>query len=198
MFDRTLLRAGETVHMKHFLRRRVPAGFALVRPGDKAPTGVPEWQVEEDGEEGAEETAKEAAKDKGPLPARAWLVHSGSGEKVSFPLRWSAGAAHGEWKIPQEAKLGEYQVVIGGQVAGEFRVEQFRVPTMKAILKGPSEPVVAARGVHIDAQVNYLNGGPASRAPVKLRTVIEGGSASVKNFPGFAFAAGDVKEGVER
>ena len=194
VFDRTLLRAGETVHMKHFLRRRVAAGFALVRPGDKAPTGESEWS----GEDAAEEGAEEAAKDTGPLPARAWLVHSGSGEKVSFPLRWSAGAAHGEWKIPQEAKLGQYQVVIGGQVAGEFRVEQFRVPTMKAILKGPSEPVVAARCVHIDAQVNYLNGGPASRAPVKLRTVIEGGSASVKDFPGFTFAAGEVKEGVER
>lgn len=202
VFDRTLLRAGETVHMKHFLRRRVPAGFALVRPGDKAPTGVSEWSEEDAAGEGAGEgtndAANEAAKDKGPLPARAWLVHSGSGEKISFPLRWSAGAAHGEWKIPQEAKLGQYQVVIGGQVAGEFRVEQFRVPTMKAILKGPSEPVVAARGVHIDAQVNYLNGGPAARAPVKLRTVIEGGSASVPAFPGFTFAAGDVKEGVER
>lgn len=186
VFDRTLLRAGETVHMKHFLRRRVPAGFALVRPGDKPPREVPEWPVEE------------ASEDKAPLPAKAWLVHSGSGEKLTFPLRWSSGSAHGEWKIPQEAKLGQYQVVIGGQVAGEFRVEQFRVPTMKAILKGPSEPVVAARGVSIDAQVNYLNGGPAGLAPVKLRTVIEGGGASFKGFEGFAFGAGDVKEGVER
>ena len=190
VFDRTLLRAGETVHMKHFLRRRVAAGFALVRAGDKPPREAPGWPVEED--------TDEAAKDRAPLPAKAWLVHSGSGEKITFPLQWAGGAAHGEWKIPQEAKLGQYQVVIGGQVAGAFRVEQFRVPTMKAILKGPSQPVVAARGVDIDAQVNYLNGGPAARAPVKLRTVIEEGGAYFKDFEGFAFAAGDVREGVER
>lgn len=194
VFDRTLLRAGETVHMKHFLRRRVAAGIALVRAGDKAPPNVSRWT---DGEES--EGKDNAPDDKGPLPARGWLVHGGSGEKVGFALRWDAGgAALGEWKIPLEAKLGEYQVLIGGQVAGEFRVEQFRVPTMKALLKGPSGPVVAARGVSIDAQVNYLSGGPAGMAPVKLRTVLEYGGASFPGFEGFAFAAGDVKEGIAR
>jgi hypothetical protein len=33
--------------------------------------------------------------------------------------------------------------MLGGQVAGEFRVEQFRVPTMKAILTGPRTPATA-------------------------------------------------------
>lgn len=194
VFDRTLLRAGETVHMKHFLRRRVAAGIALVRAGDKAPQNVSRWADDE-----ADQAGEGAADDKGPLPAKGWLVHGGSGEKVAFALRWDAGgAALGEWKIPVEAKLGEYQVVIGGQVAGEFRVEQFRVPTMKALLKGPSGPVVAARGVSIDAQVNYLSGGPAGLAPVKLRTVLEYGGAAFPGYEGFAFAADDVKEGIER
>ena len=79
--------------------------------------------------------------DPGALPARAWLVHQGSGDKIALPLAWNpAGQAHGEWTIPPASRLGRYQVLIGAQVAGEFRVEQFRVPTMKAILKPPAAP----------------------------------------------------------
>ena len=105
VFDRTLLRAGETVHMKHFLRRRTTRGLALVKAGDAAP------------------------RDRDRLPETGWLVHRGSYDELEFPLRWdAAGNAHAEWAIPAEAKLGVYEVVIGGQVSGEFRVEQYRVP----------------------------------------------------------------------
>jgi uncharacterized protein YfaS (alpha-2-macroglobulin family) len=187
VFDRTLLRAGETVHMKHFLRRRVGAGLALVGARDPAPHSVPSWPV------------AEASADKTARPSQGWLVHQGSGDKIAFDLAWdAAGQAPGEWVIPQDSKLGQYDVVIGGQVAGSFRVEQFRVPTMKAVLKGPAEPAVAPRSIVLDAQVNYLSGGPAGLAPVKLRTVLEPASTRFDGYDGFAFADGDVKEGVEQ
>ncbi|MET0982083.1 MAG: alpha-2-macroglobulin family protein [Telluria sp.] len=187
VFDRTLLRAGETVHMKHFLRRRVGAGLALVAANDPAPRTVASWPVED------------AAADKAPRPAKGWLVHQGSGDKVAFALAWdAAGQSHGEWTIPPDARLGQYDVVVGGQVAGEFRVEQFRVPTMKAVLKGPAEPAVAPRSIKFDAQVNYLSGGPAGLAPVKLRTVLEPAMTRFDDYEGFAFAGGDVKEGVKQ
>jgi uncharacterized protein YfaS (alpha-2-macroglobulin family) len=167
VFDRTLLRAGETVHMKHFLRRRTQGGFALVR-------------------------AKEGA-----LPATGFLIHEGSGDKVDFALAWDAGgSAQGEWAIPREAKLGAYDVMIGGQVAGTFRVEQFRIPTMKAVLAGPKLPPVAARAVTLDAQVGYLSGGPAGQAPVKLRSVVQDTSVQFPGYEEFALAGGDVREGV--
>jgi len=184
VFDRSLLRAGETLHMKHFLRRRVGTGLALVAAGE--PTPVPGYAPL------GEETVE-----RGALPAKAWIAHQGSGDKFALPLAWdAAGQAHGEWKIPEAAKLGAYQVVIGNQVAGEFRVEQFRVPTMKAVLKGPARPVVAAGTLALDAQVNYLNGGPAGRTPVTLRTVIEQTPGSFDGFDGFNFGGGDVKEGI--
>ena len=45
---------------------------------------IPEWPVEE------------APEDRAPHPAKVWLVHTGSGEKIVLPLRWDAGgAAHG-------------------------------------------------------------------------------------------------------
>lgn len=169
VFDRTLLRAGETVHMKHFLRRRVGAGLALVDAAGKE-----------------------------SRPSTGWLIHQGSGDKTAFALAWdAAGQAHGEWTIPLEAKLGQYDAVIGGQVAGSLRVEQFRVPTMKAVLKAPADPAVAPRSITLDAQVNYLSGGPAGLAPVKLRTVLEPAAVQFGDYEGFAFAGGDVKEGVK-
>jgi alpha-2-macroglobulin len=163
VFDRTLLRAGETVHMKHFLRRHTPGGLVLPGPG------------------GAD---------------KVLLVHQGSGEQVEQPLHWDAsGAAQGEWKIPEQARLGVYEVMIGGRVAGQFRVEQFRVPTMRAVLAGPKEVPVAPAELALDAQVSYLSGGPASDMPVTLRTLVEPKGVSFDGYDDFSFAAGDVKEG---
>ncbi|MCS0633052.1 MG2 domain-containing protein [Telluria mixta] len=185
VFDRTLLRAGETVHMKHYLRRRTQQGFAFVRAKDPAPKEVRDWR------------AQELGTDKTALPARGFLVHQGSGEKVEFSLRWDAnGSAEGEWAIPTEAKLGVYDVLIGGQVAGDFRVEQFRVPTMKAQLAGPKQPAVAPQAVTLDAQVSYLSGGPAGLAPVKLRSVVQDTGVQFADYDEFALGAGDVREGV--
>ena len=185
VFDRTLLRAGETVHMKHFLRRRTQQGFAFVRAKDAVPTTVRDWR------------AQELGTDKTAMPARGFLIHQGSGEKVEFPLRWSAnGSAEGEWAIPKDAKLGAYDVLIGGQVAGDFRVEQFRVPTMKAQLAGPKQPAVAPQAVALDAQVSYLSGGPAGLAPAKLRSVVQDTGVQFDAYDDFTLGAGDVREGV--
>jgi uncharacterized protein YfaS (alpha-2-macroglobulin family) len=185
VFDRTLLRAGDTVHMKHFLRRHTTGGLALVGAGDTAPPPSYNWRM--NGEDAREDTAQ---------PGKIWLVHEGSNDKVEMPLRWdAAGNAHSDWTIPAEAKLGVYNVLAGGQVAGSFRVEQFRVPTMKALLSGPKEPAVAPQELSIDAQVSYLSGGPAALAPVKLRTLVQDRTVQFADYDDFIFGTGDVKEG---
>lgn len=185
VFDRSLLRAGETVHMKHFLRRHTASGFAFVRAKDKPPAASQDWRAQELGD------------DKRPLPAKAWIVHEGTGEKTELALAWDAnGAAQGEWKIPQDAKLGVYDVLVGGMVSGSFRVEQFRVPTMKAVLKAPAEAQVAPSAVRFDAQVGYLSGGPAAQAPVKLRSVVQDTGIQFPDYEEFSLGLGDVKEGV--
>jgi uncharacterized protein YfaS (alpha-2-macroglobulin family) len=185
VFDRTLLRAGETVHMKHFLRRHTPAGFAMVKAGDKPPSQGQDWRAEDPG------------LDKTARPSRGFIVHQGTGEKTAFALDWDAGgAAGGEWKIPQDAKLGVYEVLVGGLLSGSFRVEQFRVPTMKAVLKGPAAAQVAPGAVVFDAQVGYLSGGPAAQAPVKLRSVVQDTGIAFPDYEEFSLGLGDVKEGV--
>ena len=184
VFDRTLLRAGETVHMKHFLRRHTAQGFELVKPGQAA-------RVSPDG--GGNLPADTQA-----APPRIFLLHEGTDDRFELPISWSAnGSAAHEWTVPKDAKQGWYQVMLGGQEAGRFRVEQFRVPTMKALLQGPRIPAVQATAVPLDMQLSYLAGGGAGGAQVRLSTVIEGKWVHFPDYADFSFAAGDVKVGME-
>ena len=168
VFARTLLRAGETVHMKHFLRRHGSRGIEF---------------------------------DSGSAEARATTVtiaHQGGDGSYELPLRWNAaGSADNEWVIPAGAKLGVYEVKIAGQLAGTFRVEQFRVPTMKALLNGPATPLIGATAFDLDLQVGDLAGGVAGKAPVKLRTLTEEKVISFEGYDDYNLGAGDVREGVQ-
>jgi uncharacterized protein YfaS (alpha-2-macroglobulin family) len=137
--------------------------------------------------------------DQAALPARGFLIQQGSGDKTGFALAWTAGGSgSGSWTIPPDAKLGAYDVLIGGQVSGTFRVEQFRVPTMKAVLTGPTQPAVAPHALTLDAQVTFLAGGPAGNAPVKLRSVVQDAAVQFTGYDEFTLGSGDVREGVVR
>jgi len=187
ILDRPLFRAGETVHMKHLLRRRTLRGLSRVPEADR--------------------------------PATAVIRHQGSDQRYELPLRWdAAGIAESEWAIPREAKLGRYEVVLrkpaaAGQdrrgprgyryerdgVSGHFRVEEFRLPLMRATIKSPSAPLVAVSEFPVDVSVQYLAGGGASGLPVRLRAQVRRkGLPAFDAFEGFTFGNGVVKEGVVR
>ncbi|HMK57143.1 MAG TPA: MG2 domain-containing protein, partial [Dissulfurispiraceae bacterium] len=81
VFDRTLIHAGETVHMKHFIRKHTMAGFDF----------LPERE----------------------LPDKLVIEHSGSEKKYEFPLKWrDRWMAESDWKIPEDAYLGQYSVAM--------------------------------------------------------------------------------------
>jgi len=188
VFDRTLLRAGETVHMKHFLRKHTLTGIRLV-------------SADETLHDKGGRVRRPGSAPTGPalaLPGKLVITHQGTDQKYELPLKWigDAGAAESTWKIPADAKQGMYSVAIGNFAAGSFRVEAFRVPTMKALLQGPKTPLVLPAKFDLDVQLNYLAGGGASYAPVKLRTVVEDKSVSFAGYDGVTFGNGDVKEGV--
>jgi len=185
IFDRTLFRPGETVHMKHILRKHVLAGFAL----------VPENEID----------------------ARMQIVHQGSRQQYEQPLKWNPdGSAESTWFIPKEAKLGIYQVRLfrsedlnrnqsspGGRqpamYSGNFRVENYRVPLMKAIIRAPAEDLVSPPSVPIDATVNFLAGGAAGHLPVKFRYLLRPRYVPAPSaFDGFTFSNGRVHEGLVR
>ncbi len=192
VMDRSLLRAGETVHMKHIIRKHTMSGFSLIN-------------------------------EKG-LPRAILIYHRGSNQRYEFPLKWDGkGIAETTWKIPTDAKLGSYEIVllkkptekpkaktsIGGYEAGDeeyfhpdgwpsgsFRVEEFRVPLMKAIIQPPKDPLVNAREFDIDLLITYLSGGGAGNLPVKLRSQMLPRYVRFDNYEDFIFSNGEVKEGI--
>ncbi|MDQ3776208.1 MAG: MG2 domain-containing protein [Pseudomonadota bacterium] len=176
VFDRTLVRAGETVHMKHLARRHLSTGIALIDPS--------------------------------VLPDKLVVRHQGSDQEYELHVAWDPqGIAESEFEVPKDAKQGSYRV--GASLAqpgqeptvdvdtGGFRVESFRVPTMKAVLKPLETDLVDTGTAEIDIQLNYLGGGAAREATVKLRGLVRPKSVTFPDFEGFEFANGDVAEGEE-
>ncbi len=179
VFDRTLLRAGETVNMKHYYRRHEAKGFSFV-PVDN-------------------------------LPKKITILHQGSEQKYEMPITWDArNSAESTWRIPEGAKKGTYVVQMtdtldarpgapgSTRLAGSFRVEEFRVPLMKAEIVGPKTAQANARRVDLDLHLLYLAGGAAAYAPVKVRAVVRPKSVVFPDYDGFAFANGKVVEGLEQ
>ena len=183
IFDRSLFRAGDTVHMKHLMRVRTLQGFSHLPIGER--------------------------------PSRIVIQHQGSFEEYPLPLEWDvAGFAENSWEIPLAAKLGQYTVSLHrpkhetpGQAplaerswqAGNFRVEEFRIPLMKGIVHFPTTPQVAVTEVPVDLSLQYLAGGGASHQPVTLRSQLRSKSMpSFPDFEGFWFANGQLEEGLVR
>lgn len=182
VLDRSLLRAGDTLHMKHIVRTPVLAGFAPTAPGQR--------------------------------PTKAVVRHVGSDTSYAIDLAWDAsGIAESHWKIPIDAKLGAYDVVLSGGpkqrtrwggewdpawVSAQFRVEEFRTPLMRATIRSPSSPQVNVTEVPLDVAIQYLAGGAARRLPVVVRTQLASRSVTFDDFEDFVFANGAVKVGTSR
>ncbi len=71
-------------------------------------------------------------------------------------------------KRPHKSRLERIKWNSGG-----FRVEEFRVPLLKGMIQPPTEPLVNAKEVTLDLNVQYLAGGGAGLLPVKLRSEVD-------------------------
>ncbi|MGC2759056.1 alpha-2-macroglobulin family protein, partial [Candidatus Binatus sp.] len=133
----------------------------------------------------------------------------------------NSGSAENDWQIPQAAKLGTYNVTMSRRKAvapsptpgadsgyvsdqstaelstGDFRVEEFRIPLMKAAIRIPEEPLVAVTDIPIDLSAEYLSGGAAKGLPVTLRSQInKNASPHFADFDDYVFANGNVQTGI--
>jgi uncharacterized protein YfaS (alpha-2-macroglobulin family) len=171
VLDRPLFRAGETVSTKHFIRRHVRAGIAL-------PENV-----------------------RGKR--KVTVVHLGSDQRYTLTAEFDAnGVAEQSWKIPAEAKLGDYAIQIAEtdqeiRQSATFKVEEFRLPTMRASVQGSARPLVNPRVAALDLHVAYVAGGGASGLPVKVRTVVEQWPLPHPGYDDFNFGGSPVREGVQ-
>ncbi|HEX2827960.1 MAG TPA: MG2 domain-containing protein [Burkholderiales bacterium] len=136
-------------------------------------------------------------------PTGLEIEHVGSGQKYKVSTSFDAqGIAESTWQIPQEAKLGTYEISWPGKRGvvsrASFRVEAFRVPLMRAVLNPPKEPAVRPKELKLDAAVTYLSGGAAANIPVKMRYRVEQRSVDFRDYSDFQFGGKPVKEGVEK
>jgi uncharacterized protein YfaS (alpha-2-macroglobulin family) len=181
VFDRTLLRAGETVSMKHVLRTETRKGFGL-------PERRPDTLVITHVGSGQQYTQ--------PLQWRKTATGGLS--------------AQSEFAVPPAAKLGVYEVELRGEQAelylnsGRFRVEEFRLPVLEGRV-GPADkgPLVNVRTVPASVQVNYVAGGAAAQLPVRVSALVRSKSLQFGDYEDFSFrpprnrqaaAAGDGEE----
>ena len=169
VLDRALFRAGETVSMKHFMRRHVMAGFAQM--------------------------------DNLPGQRTVIIAHQGSGQRYTLTASFDRdGIAESEWKIPAEAKLGQYLVYIGEgdseSPSGTFRVEQFRLPSMRASVSGSAIPLVNPKSLDLDLHVAYMAGGGAGGIAVKVRSLVQSRPLHFPAYGDYEFGGKAVAEGV--
>ncbi len=167
VLDRNLLRAGETVSMKHFLRTESMHGLG------------------------------ELPRSQWPDALKITHVGSGTEytQPLTWPSGQQGRQALSSWQIPAEAQLGMYDVTLEGNSpqgrqslhGGSFRVEAFRLPLVDARLSGPKNKLIAPKAVNLSAQLNYLSGGGVAQSPVKVTAVLRDRDPSFAGYEEFSF-----------
>ncbi|MGB6103688.1 MAG: MG2 domain-containing protein [Pusillimonas sp.] len=172
VFDRTLLRAGETVSMKHFARVQTRDGLALPARPDTLPAKL---LIEHQGSDQRYE------------------------QTLSWRETPSGGlSATGEFAIPETARLGEYSVRMTDDDgtwygSSEFRVEEFKLPLLMGslqVIDGAGQKVlVSPSSLDADVQIAYVSGGPAGQLPVSVSGVVQDRQVSFQGYEDYAFDA---------
>jgi len=202
VLDRSLLRAGETLHTKNVFRVQTLDGFAFASPAER-PSRLSIRHLGSDtryelplawGSSGS------AAVD-WPIPKEAKLGLYEIYYVRPAPREPSPDASPRPSPTPPPpyVRLGERSDTFDREwLAGTFRVAEFRVPLARGTVQLPAVPQVAVRELHADLAVQYLAGGGAGDLPVVLRSQIEDASIDPQGRDGYTFANGPVKPGVQR
>ncbi|WP_226018816.1 alpha-2-macroglobulin [Novosphingobium sp. FKTRR1] len=167
VFDRTLVRVGETVHFKHILRKPVGPGFAF----GQGFSGKLVFQ-----HQGSDTRFEQDATIDG--------MGSGTGE-------WTVptGAPLGDYAL--SFTVGDRTIDTGQTV----KVDEYKLPTMRATITGPKDALVQPASVPLSLFVGYLSGGGAGHMPVTLRTDFSAWFPTPRGWDAFSFGGDPVQEG---
>lgn len=180
VLDRNLVRAGETVSMKHFVRAQTLQGLAL--PED--------WPVEV--------LITHVGSNQQYRQRLQWSdTHNGGRNATS------------SFDVPPAAKLGQYTVELrwpesadGGQrvqQSGSFRVEAFRLPVFQGSVQPQSQgALIAPQQLDVDVHLSFINGGAASGTPVQLSALLRTQDVSFARWSGYSFSAPRAPEQADR
>ncbi len=168
VLDRNLVRAGETLAMKHFVRTETKAGLSLPKIED-LPTRA---RIVHSG------SGQESF-----LPL-AWQ----GARQVSTRFEVPAGAKLGQYRIELERPARPGREAFSQQ-SGEFRVEEFRVPLIDARLSAPKLIATAPSELALQLQLNFMAGGPVAGAPVQASALLRERTVDFAGYEEYRFAA---------
>ena len=191
VLDRPLFRAGETVHMKHFIRAKTLNGFSIPST-DSLPNSLSIRHLGSDEHYDLDLTwnPNGSADLNWEIPKSARL-----GEYQIVMKRTTAATTSAAEATDNSGDNGASTEF----VSGSFRVEEFRVPLMRGAIRMPAAPPVAVTSVPIDVSAEYLSGGAAKGLPVTIRSQLNPDAfPQFADFDNFTFANGSVTEGVVR
>ncbi|WP_410498831.1 alpha-2-macroglobulin family protein [Chitinibacter sp. S2-10] len=184
VMDRTLLRAGETVSMKHFLRLKGSKGLALLTSG-QLPQQV---RIVHDG-----------SGDEINLPL-SWRKDRYAESSFAIPKQ----AKLGSYSLYLERKGSRSKADSGNKASpeldgyslqsGSFRVEAFRLPVMTGGIASQKAAGIAAKEIPLNVSLAWGNGGPAKAWPVQVSAMLAESYERPKNYELYSFTPPRVPE----
>lgn len=174
VFDRSLLRAGETVSMKHFVRAETSRGLAKANE---------------------QQLAKQArlvhlGSDQEYRIDLKWQAGRYAASRFVIPK----DARLGVYQVYLERDGDQPASLLSGQ----FRVEQFRLPVLSGQIAVPKGTQVAVTELPVDLQVRYLSGGPAARLPVEVSALVRPRTLVYPDHDDFVFEAREANARIEQ
>ncbi len=166
VFDRTLLRAGETVSMKHFVRNETSAGLAAL-----AREALPDHAV----------LVHEGSGEEIELPL-AWNGTRNAASAWHIPPT----AKLGSYRVLLQRSNADERLQRRWD-SGEFRVEEFRVPLVDARLAAPKQVPIAPAALDLALQLNFMSGGAMAGAPVKASALLRARGAGMAGYDEYSF-----------
>jgi alpha-2-macroglobulin len=157
MLDRTMLRAGETVSMKHIARAIDYQGYAYPQ------TALPKTAIVEliGGDFSME------------IPL-TWDKRGVATSQWQIPQ----DAKLGNYGIKMQGAW---------DYTAQFRVSEFRLPVFKGSAQGVQNRYAGVKSVPVRLSLAYLNGGAASAQPVTLSAVLSPSVLTFSHYPEFNF-----------
>ena len=175
ILDRSLVRTGETVSMKHLIRQRTERGLDFVDDSE-LPTRMTVLHLgsQEKFETKLEWSENGSALSKWQVPKHAKLGHY----QVQL------------WRHDSTGKRFTYP-------SASIRVEDFVLPVMAGRLTASTSERVRPESLILDLDVSYLSGGGAGYHPVTLRTHFQPHRMSAPlGFEFYNFANGAIETGI--
>jgi len=169
VLDRSLLRAGETVSMKHLVRQQTAQGLAYGR-----------MQLTE------AKLVHVGSGQEYPL-----VLQPGSGQGATSTFAIPRQAKLGVYEVSLTALPGGSSSARNDAVTettATFRVEEFRLPVMTGRIQpaGPL-PLVQPGKVEARVQIDYLSGGPARQLPVRVSALLRPRGVDFPDHAGYRF-----------